>query len=498
MSDSPPGTCPTCHAGVTSGSAFCTRCGAILPDVTVIAVPVAEQQWGGSGGARRRDRRAGKTPTPASPVPPTPAQQPHPAAVASAAAVPYPGTAEGNPGSAPILVAATPVRWAAAVPGSDQYGPPQYGPPQYAPAPVADSHYGSALHAPVVAAHDVALGPAFDGVSPATTGRRLGAYALDWLSGWLVGGAVLAVTGSPVHAGLAVGELAVGLVVWEARSGTTIGNALLGLRTAKVETPYAPGLGRAVGRAAVLVAGHLGLGVGQWVVVASSAFDGSGRRQGWHDKAGRTVVVDVRSLRSDPVADELPVVRAPVVTTPAVVASAVSQAAVSSAAVPRPPAPPVPASAPVLPVPGGQVPDRSAAGPAPAPSVPQALSASPAPEPVPSAPVVASYVVTVDTGVVMTVSGPGYVGRRPSPPEGVPCDHVIEIEDPGRSLSRTHARFGIDGGAFWVEDNHSANGTFVLGADGSSVQGVAGERLVVPAGGTVRLGQRTFTVRPCR
>lgn len=108
----------------------------------------------------------------------------------------------------------------------------------------------------------------------------------------------------------------------------------------------------------------------------------------------------------------------------------------------------------------------------------------------------ASYAVTLDTGEAMAVSGPGYIGRRPAPPAGERCDHVIAVDDPGRSLSRTHARFGFDATGFWVEDCGSANGTAVVGADGSAVQAVAGERVTVPEGGSVRLGDRTFTVRP--
>jgi FHA domain len=107
-----------------------------------------------------------------------------------------------------------------------------------------------------------------------------------------------------------------------------------------------------------------------------------------------------------------------------------------------------------------------------------------------------SYVVTLDTGQAMSVSGWGYIGRHPQAGPGERCNHVIEIDDPNRSLSRTHARFGIDSTGFWVEDRGSANGTSIVRADGSLVRVGAGERLTVPPGGGVRLGDRTFTVEP--
>lgn len=285
----------------------------------------------------------------------------------------------------------------------------------------------------VAAPRGAPLGPAFDGVTPARTARRLGSFAIDVSIVALVGGVVFLLTSSPVAASLTAAEIAVALVLWEARTGKTLGNAALGLRAAKVETPLAPGLGRAVGRATLLAASHLVPVVGPLVLVGSTAGDGSGRGRGWHDRASKTVVVDVRAMhREEAVAAEpAPVFQAPVVVN----------------------APAEPAAPP-------------------------------------------SYVVTLDTGESMTVTGWGYVGRHPQAPEGEICDHVIEIEDDAdRSLSRTHARFGVDDSGFWVEDRGSANGSSVIDADGSSVQAEPGQRIVVPSGGTVRLGDRTFAVQ---
>ena len=279
----------------------------------------------------------------------------------------------------------------------------------------------------------VPLGAAFDGVRAARVGQRLLAFLVDTVCVALVSGVVLALSGSAVLAALAAAELVIGIVVWEARTGRTFGNVLLGLRAARQETPYAPGLARGVPRALVLAAAHLVAGVGQWLVVGSSGFDKSGRGQAWHDHVGRSVVVDVRGPRA------------------AIAALAEPGATVTTAA------PPAPAPAAVV--------------------------------------VPVSYLVTLDTGQTMSVSGPGLVGRSPQVVPGERCDHVIAIDDPERSLSRTHARFGIDRGGFWVADAGSGNGTVVVLPSGQSVPVAPEQRVVVPSGSTVRIGDRSFTVR---
>lgn len=296
------------------------------------------------------------------------------------------------------------------------------------------------------------LGAAFDGVRTAGVGQRLLAFLVDTLAVSVAGGVVLALTHSAVLAGLAAVEVIVGIVVWEARTGRTFGNTLLGLRSARQETPYAPGLARSVPRALVLAAGHLVAGLGQWLVVGSVSFDKAGRGQGWHDHVGRSVVVDVRGPRA-----------------PLAATSGVSGG-----------------RAPVA------VPVHAAAVATSTPPAPAAVATSPAPAVVPAP---TAYVVTLDTGQAMTVSGPGLVGRAPQVVPGERCDHVIAIDDPERSLSRTHARFGLDRAGFWVADAGSGNGTVVVLPSGQSVRAAPEQRVVVPSGSTVRIGDRTFTVQ---
>lgn len=322
-----------------------------------------------------------------------------------------------------------------------------------------------------------ALGAAFDGVRTVGVGARLGAFALDTLTVAAVAGAVYGVTRNVLLAAIVVAELAVGLVVWEARTGRTVGNLALGLRAARAESPYAPGLSRGVSRALVLFAGHLAAGVGQWVVVGSVAGDRSPLRQGWHDKAGRAVVVDVRGSRSPAAAlaapghSDVPAGYAwagsPSAAGP--VAGASSPGAVATLARP------VEAHAPGV--------AAVAVGPqAPRAATPQG----------PSRP--RTYVLTLDTGEAMSVSGPGVIGRAPRPRDGDRCDHVVTIDDPERSLSRTHARFGIDARGFWVCDAGSGNGTVLVLPSGQSVVVAAERPTPVPTGATIRIGDRTVLV----
>lgn len=306
-----------------------------------------------------------------------------------------------------------------------------------------------------------ALGAAFDGVRPAGVGVRLAAHAIDAAVVAGVTVAVLALTGEVVHGALALVEVAVGIVVWEARTGRTFGNVALGLRAARRETPYAPGLARAVPRALVLGAGHLVAGVGQWLVVGSSGFDRV-LHQGWHDRAGRAVVVDVRGPRAAVTPAPSPAAARP--------HAAAAQVRVAGAAAPAPTTP-------------------STTAPTSTTSPPITAGGMPRP------PVGGTYLVVLDTGESWTVTGPGLVGRAPRPGTGERVDHVIAIDDPERSLSRTHVRFGVDGTGFWVSDAGSGNGTVVALPNGQDVRAGADQRVPVPTGATVRIGDRSFTVR---
>ena len=83
---------------------------------------------------------------------------------------------------------------------------------------------------------------------------------------------------------------------------------------------------------------------------------------------------------------------------------------------------------------------------------------------------------------------PVVFGRAPSAPAGYDGAHCVEVVDPDRSVSSSHAVFDVHGGAARVTDLGSTNGTVVVLADGRELQAEAGVPVVVPAGATVEMG----------
>jgi hypothetical protein len=374
---------------------------------------------------------------------------------------------------------------------------------------------------------------------------------------------------------------------WEGRTGRTIGNLLLGLRTVRVEDRSPVGFGRAALRWIVVGLGAIACGVGEFLVVLSPAFDKSGLGQGWHDKAAKTVVLDVRAVA--PSAAEGPLTPAgPFAAMPPMGASATPPAGYGAPAatpvqyLPTPPAgyaapvapgyPGGPQQAPVAPdpwafgaapapqagaqdglitgvpgAPGASAPGGAAAqvapsapaeapasggvlpGPTPQPSVlyaaptasPQQAPAVPVAPDVPAVPVAtttaadedpdwdstrfsvadvrrdapAGFVLELETGRRVTVTGSALIGRNPQATGEGPVV-LVAVEDPTRSVSKTHAEMGVDAGGLWLVDRGSTNGT-ILTRPGSAPQVLeAGVRVAVTVGAVVQVGDRRLTVHP--
>ncbi|MFG6492928.1 RDD family protein [Microbacterium sp. P03] len=134
------------------------------------------------------------------------------------------------------------------------------------------------------------LGAAFSG-APAGAGSRLLALTIDVLAVSVVVLAVGLLTGSAALAVVVAAELLIGLWVLQARTGLGLGKLLLRLRVSRIEEPFSPGVDRAFVRGAVTAAGALVLLAGAWAVEASAAWDRSGLRRSWADRAAGTVVV---------------------------------------------------------------------------------------------------------------------------------------------------------------------------------------------------------------
>ena len=100
----------------------------------------------------------------------------------------------------------------------------------------------------------------------------------------------------------------------------------------------------------------------------------------------------------------------------------------------------------------------------------------------------------LENGETVNVLGGGYIGRAPRSPDEDADAQLVAVPDPERSLSRTHARFGLVGGDLWLEDLGSANGTTVQMADGRQAHLTPHQRVALPVGTVVLLGTRRVTV----
>ena len=130
----------------------------------------------------------------------------------------------------------------------------------------------------------------------ASVGARLGSFSIDAVVVLLLAAAVAVPTQSVALTSVVAFEVVVALVVWEARTGLTVGHAALRLRTARDDRPWSPGAGRELARAAMVGAGTLLGVVGGWVVVGSGGLDRTGRGRTWADRAAKTVVVRVADV----------------------------------------------------------------------------------------------------------------------------------------------------------------------------------------------------------
>lgn len=102
--------------------------------------------------------------------------------------------------------------------------------------------------------------------------------------------------------------------------------------------------------------------------------------------------------------------------------------------------------------------------------------------------------VELTDGQRIAVTGTALVGRDPSPRPGEEADQLIRVADPGRSVSKTHLRIGVDRGNLWVTDRDSTNGTVVTLADGQQILCGAEQQVRLPAGATVAFGDYGLNV----
>ncbi|QJW37633.1 RDD family protein [Cellulosimicrobium protaetiae] len=529
-------TCAACGSAQSAGSAFCAVCGQPFPRT---GRPVAAPPTGPLGGVQAVAARAGSD-------------------------LPYAAPAHTAPDTTtePEVYAATQKAFGqpASPPSSSLASAPFAGRGRRFLAYVIDAAVPGLLALVVVVAGLAIVGAPLGDVQVVTQDE---AAALI--------GKMLVVY---VVAGVLALAWWVGVWFWEGSTGKTLGNLATGIRTVDAATRGPVGFGRAALR--WIIVGVVPAG-GILVVLLSPGFDSSGRSQGWHDKAGRSLVVDVRGITAAPSADAgvaslLPGAPAPTghagryPAAPSQPGYAPAQPGYAPAAAqagyapyppagpvaPGPAAPPVPGApasfAPPTPVPTSapSVPDPWAfpsspapagdglitgvpgAGGAPAPAVapaapaPAAPAPAPAPAPVPAtappaaepaepewdstrmtardvramdpAPDVA-VVLELESGERRAVDRPTLLGRNPQAPDDGPWI-LVAVDDPTRSVSKTHAELRVDPSGLWLTDRGSTNGTVVSVPGAPPRVAEAGARVRVPVGATIHVGDRRIVVHP--
>jgi uncharacterized RDD family membrane protein YckC len=207
--------------------------------------------------------------------------------------------------------------------GDPYHQPPAYGAPPPAPAP---QPYGAPPGYPAPAyGQPYGAAPAYGAPvavpgNLASMGARFGARLIDGLISIvvvyglglvLVGAAFSTVQTDPTTGqvtsgiGTVIGALiAWGLILFAfgllyelvmiALKGATLGKMAVGVKVVREADGQLPGWGPSALRYLIQVAGSFVCGIGVYVVWLSPFFDNTGRRQGWHDKVAKTLVVRSR------------------------------------------------------------------------------------------------------------------------------------------------------------------------------------------------------------
>ncbi|XAS69602.1 RDD family protein [Micrococcaceae bacterium Sec5.7] len=372
------------------------------------------------------------------------------------------------------------------------------------------------------------------GLVPAAAGRRLGAAVLDWLGPLVVlvamfavgfagvtrtrsGGFIVYDTGSLVlFGGIAIGLVLIYMSVimgLEGRSGNTIGNQLMGIRSADNDG-YAPGAGGVFVRGivtgggillaviaaifvvifkwfdpALFILGPLVVIGAAWavVVVLSNSWDKNAKLRGWHDAAAKTLVFDVKAGRN-PIATggiQGPYSFAPLDLPPIQQVSSPVAATQSPAAAQQSTPQPQP------------IPKPQAVQPPQAIPQPQAhldddhdrtQMRGGAQQPAP----LAVLRIRLDDGRDFRLDRNVLIGRNPNGHPGEQQAQLFAVVDPGRSISKTHLHLLTDGAGVWVTDRNSTNGSAVTTPDGVRTPLRAGVPAFVSPGSTVHFGDRNF------
>jgi len=102
--------------------------------------------------------------------------------------------------------------------------------------------------------------------------------------------------------------------------------------------------------------------------------------------------------------------------------------------------------------------------------------------------------LTLPDGSTIGVSGALLLGRDPVHVEPWGSATLVKLDDPAKSVSKTHAVIEPSDGVLKVTDLHSTNGVFVVQTGGDEIAAVPSEPLDVTAGASIDLGRYTILV----
>lgn len=100
--------------------------------------------------------------------------------------------------------------------------------------------------------------------------------------------------------------------------------------------------------------------------------------------------------------------------------------------------------------------------------------------------------IRLDDGRNFQVDRRALVGRNPVGQSGEQHAQPLAVDDPGRSISKTHLHLLTDGAGIWVTVRNSTNGSAVSTPDGVRIPLQPGVPAIVKPGSSAPFGDRTF------
>lgn len=97
-------------------------------------------------------------------------------------------------------------------------------------------------------------------------------------------------------------------------------------------------------------------------------------------------------------------------------------------------------------------------------------------------------VLRLSDGRSIPLRGVMLIGRHPQGDDEEIITDLVSLDDPGRTVSKTHLLVGMDARGLYVQDRHSTNGTIVTLPDGQQILCAAGQTVRVPSGAIVSFG----------